>query len=139
MVVAEEFKDYLCSVGVNYCTAPYHPATSVAVERLVKRVMKMGKQEHEPCRKTLNQFLQRYCNMPHPFTRATPAELFLKRSVHTLWKPCYKDIVRQQQQEKQKSVHDGNRAKDQRFQMDQEIVARDYRQGKPRWSKDEKR
>ena len=44
-------------------------------------------------------------------------------------KPCYKDMVGQQQ-EKQKTAHDGKRAEqDQRFQVEQWVLTRDYRQG----------
>ncbi len=135
--IAEEFNEYMCSIGVkHFRTAPYHPATNGAVERLdktFKRVMKMGQHEHEPYLTTLHRFLYRYRNTPHPVTGVSPAELFL-RTEYDLFKPCYKDIVAQQQ-EKQKRGHDGNRAKDQSFRLEQRVVARDYRQGKPRWSK----
>lgn len=95
--------------------------------------MKIGRQEHEPHLTTLRQFLHRYRNTPHPVTGASPAELFLKRFIRTeldLLKPCYKDIVGQEQE----MAYDGKKAKHQRFQVEQQIVARDYRQGKPCWS-----
>ena len=82
--VSHEFADFLRANGVKYIrTAPYHPSSNGAVERLVqtfKQSMKSG--EHGGL--TLHQlqnFLMTYRSTPHATTGQSPASLFLERPI----------------------------------------------------------
>lgn len=138
--VASEFANFLSKNGVkHYRSAPYHPATNGAVERLVKsfkQAMKIGQREGENSQETLVKFLMKYRSTPHAVTATTPAELFLNRPMRTkfdLLKPDIQKIVRSNQA-KQKQYHD-QKGKSLSFVLGQEVLMRFYRSGQPRWSR----
>jgi transposase InsO family protein len=87
-------------------SAPYHPATNGAAERVVqtlKNALRAGK-DVQSVNQRLLQFLLSYRTMHSPFhyTGVSPAELFLKRSLWTrldVMLPSLGDTVIAKQQE----------------------------------------
>ena len=137
--VSSEFASFLSSRGIkHFRSAPYHPATNGAVERMVKtfkQAMKIGKREREPALETLERFLFMYRSTPHAVTGVTPAELFLKRPLRTrldLLKPDVGQTVNRSQA-RQKYYHDRRAGAGKIFEVGQSVLARDYRSGKPQW------
>ena len=107
-----EFMDFLQSNGVKHVrTAPYHPSSNGAVERLVqtfKQSMKAGEGDGRPLQHQLQSFLMSYRSTPHATTGVSPASLFLGRPIRTRF-----DLLRPNlgervcvSQGKQKSHHD---------------------------------
>ena len=107
-----EFMDFLQSNGVKHVrTAPYHPSSNGAVERLVqtfKQSMKAGEEDGRPLQHQLQSFLMSYCSTPHATTGVSSASLFLGRPIQTRF-----DLLRPNlgervcvSQGKQKSHHD---------------------------------
>ena len=82
-----EFREFLRSNGVKHIrTAPYHPASNGAVERLVqtfKQAMKAGEQDGFTLQHQLQNFLITYRSTPHATTGQSPASLFLGRPLCT--------------------------------------------------------
>ena len=66
--VAEEMRQFLATNGVKHLrSAPYHPATNGAAERLVQTVkcaLKAGHERGVPLEKTLATFLLQYRTTP---------------------------------------------------------------------------
>ena len=92
-------------------TAPYHPASNGAAERLVqtvKQAIRASHQEGVSIEKALAKFLLQYRSTPHPITDVTPSELLLGHSLRTqldLLKPDIGGRVRDHQSH-QKDRHD---------------------------------
>ena len=110
-----EFREFLRSNGVKHIrTAPYHPASNGAVERLVqtfKQAMKAGEQDGFTLQHQLQNFLITYRSTPHATTGQSPASLFLGRPLRTrfdLLRPVVGERVRGEQA-RQKHNHDGHR------------------------------
>ena len=82
---SDQFADFLRQNGVRHTrSAPYHPATNGAAERMVQ-VLKKGltlasrlSVDHQ-----LANLLLSYRSTPHSTTGVPPAELFLKRQLRT--------------------------------------------------------
>ena len=77
---SDQFADFLRQNGIRHTrSAPYHPATNGAAERMVqilKKGAKLASQlsvDHQ-----LANLLLSYWSTPHSTTRVPPAELFLK-------------------------------------------------------------
>ena len=118
----------------HYYSAPYHPATNGAVERMVKTFKQIIKREGKPFWETLENFLFKY---RLTVTGSTPAELFLNRPLRTkfdLLKPGCREIV-SQNQARQKYHHDRRAQRSCVFEVGQKVLARDYRSGQPNWSR----
>ena len=67
-------------------SAPYHPATNGAAERMVqtmKGAVKAGVDEGITVEKALAAFLLRYRSTPHSTTGVTPSSLFVGRKLQT--------------------------------------------------------
>ena len=110
-----EFREFLRSNGVKHIrTAPYHPASNGAVERLVqtfKQAMKVGEQDGFTLQHQLQNFLITYRSTPHATTGQSPASFFLGRPLRTrfdLLRPVVGERVRGEQA-RQKHNHDGHR------------------------------
>ena len=109
-----EFQEFLQANGVKHIrTAPYHPASNGAVERLVqtfKQAMKAGEQDGFTLQHQLQNFLITYRSTPHATTGQSPASLFLGRPLRTrfdLLRPMVGERVRGEQA-RQKHHHDAH-------------------------------
>ena len=78
-----EFKQFLHANGIKHITtAPYHPSSNGAAERLVqtvKQAIRAGHQRGEPLERTLAVFLLQYRVTPHATTGVSPGALFFGR------------------------------------------------------------
>lgn len=84
--VSAEFTKFCASNGIRHLkSAPYHPASNGAAERMVqtvKQALKQGQQQGIPMEQNLATFLLRYRVTPYPTTGTSPSDLFLGC---TLW------------------------------------------------------
>lgn len=84
---AAVFTEYMLANGIRHSrSAPYHPATNRAAERVVqtlKNALRAGKEDRSSLAEKLAQFLLAYMTTPHSTTGVPPAEMFLKRSLRT--------------------------------------------------------
>ena len=131
---SEEFAYFVKSNGIKHIrTAPYHPSSNGAVERLVqsfKRVIRATENEEKSLQRQLSTFLLNYRITPHTTTNVAPCELFLNRSVRTrldLLKPDIKCNVGWKQAQ-QKSDHDGSK-QERKLHIGQKVMVRNYRDG----------
>ena len=85
--ISQEFASFLSKNGVKHIrTAPYHPASNGAAERMVKSVkrgVKAGMRNGVPLERALQAFLLRYRSTPHTTTGLTPSTLMLGRDLRT--------------------------------------------------------
>ena len=131
---SEEFADFVKSNGIKHIrTAPYHPSSNGAVERLVqsfKRAICASENDKKSLQCRLSTFLLNYQITPRATTNVAPCELFLNRSVRTrldLLKPDIKCNVRWKQAQ-QKSDHDSSK-QERKLHIGQNIMVRNYRDG----------
>ena len=127
--VSAEFKSFMARNGVKHIrSAPYHPSTNGAAERLVqtmKGVLRSGHQQGMPFEQTLAPFLLGYRTTPHSTTGVAPSTLFLGRDLRTrldLLRPDIGKHVRVQQS-RQKALHDQH-ARDREFSVGQSVWTR---------------
>ena len=130
-----EFKQFLRCNGVKHITtAPYHPSSNGAAERLVqtvKQAIRAGHQKGVPLERTLVVFLLQYRSTPHATTGLSPSTLFFGRSLRTyldLLKPDIGGQVRDRQA-LQKDHYD-KRSTRREFAIDQGVWAKKL----PRWT-----
>ena len=135
--VAEEFASFAKANGIKHIkSAPYHPSTNGAVERLVqtfKKAMKASEHDGKTHSQRLASFLLSYRTTPHSTTNETPSELFLKRKLRTrldLLKPDVHKAV-SVEQAKQKNNYD-RRCRSREYFVGQNVQAHNFRAG-PRW------
>ena len=109
---SDEFAIFVKQNGIKHIlTAPYHPASNGAVERLVqsfKQAMKATVGNGLTLQQRLTAFLMSYRSTPHATTKETPSKLFLGREIRTrfdLLRPDRGPQVRAQQAS-QKKNHD---------------------------------
>ena len=85
--VAQEFAEFVRANGVRHIrTAPYHPSSNGAVERLVqtfKQSMKAGDHGGLSLQHQLQNLLMTHRSTPHATTGQSPASLFLGRPIRT--------------------------------------------------------
>ncbi len=134
---SHEFAVFLQCCGVQHIkSAPYHLATNGLTERMVQTIKHALKtsQGQGSLHQRLNDLLLSYRNTNHGTTKASPASLMLKRSLHSgfdLLRPSpIKEVVTCQQQ---KQVHRRvMKAKSRLFHPGQNVLARNYTSG-PKW------
>ena len=112
--------------------APYHPASNGLAGRAV-RIFKEGyeKIEDGSVQTKLSQFLLSYRTTPHGTTGVPPAELLMKRTLHTQLNqlvPSVANRVRNKQSQ-QKAAHDYH-AKERDILEGQAVYAKDFRNKK---------
>ena len=137
-LVSKEFETFLQMNGVKHIkSAPYHPASNGAAERLVqnlKQSLEKQKGSGKSMQHQVDNFLFVYRNTPHAVTGKTPAELFYKRQMRTrlsLVKPSFSADMQDRQEEKV-NKQAGKRLRS--FQVGQSVRVRDYRGGeKEKW------
>ena len=85
--VSEEFQYFLKQNGIRHIkSAVNHPASNGEAERFVrtfKQAMKKVKLESADIQVKLDRFLLSYRTTPHSVTHETPANLLMKRELHT--------------------------------------------------------
>ena len=135
--VAEEFASFVKANGIKHIkSAPYHPSTNGAVERLVqtfKKSMKASAHDGRTHSQRLASFLLSYRTTPHSTTNEMPSELFLKRKLRTrldLLKPDVNKSV-SVGQAKQKNNHD-RKCRSREYFVGQNVQAHNFWAG-PRW------
>ena len=135
---SQEFATFLRSNGVMHIrTAPYHPSSNGAVERLVqtfKQAMKAGERNGLALQHQLQSFLMTYRSTPLATTGLSPAFLFLGRPIRTrfdLLRPNVGERV-VAAQAKQKSQHDEKRSL-REFAVGARVMVRDGRD-KSHWA-----
>ena len=128
---SNKFAIFVRSNGIkHFKSAPYHPSTNGAVERLVqtlKNSLKKGKKEGHTSQYTLSNFLLFYRATPHSTTGKPPSELMLKRPLRTvldLLKPNTETKVRNQQ-DLQKSKHETH-SQFMQLEVGQQVMVRSY-------------
>lgn len=130
------FADFLQQNGIKHTrSAPYHPATNGAAERMVQVLKKTLKRssglsmDHQ-----LANLLLSYRSTPHTTTGVPPAELFLKRQLRTrltLLRPDQEATIRQKQRQ-QKEQHDHDSKQLRTFQPGDHVAVRQFR-GPEKW------
>ena len=128
-----EFQEFMKKNGIKHITvSPYHPASNGLAERAV-RIFKEGyeKMEEGSVQTKLSRFLLSYRTTPHSTTGVPPAELLMKRKLHTQLNrlvPSVANRVRNKQAQ-QKAVHDYH-AKEREMVEGQAVYAKDFRHKK---------
>ena len=109
--------------------APYHPASDGLAERAV-RIFKEGfeKMEGGSVKTKLSRFLLSYRTTPHSTTGVPPAELLMKRKLHTQLNQIVPSIANRvrNKQSQQKVAHDYH-AREREIQEGQAVYAKDFR------------
>ena len=136
--IAEEFAAFTKGNGIKHIkSAPYHPSTNGAVERLVqtfKKSMKASQYDGRSHSQRLASFLLSYRSTPHSTTHETPGDLFLKRKLRTrldLLRPDVNNTV-QNKQAMQIKNHDRH-CRGRQYFVGQKVSVRNFRAGPP-WS-----
>ena len=133
---SEEFSDFTKKNGIKHIfSAPYHPSTNGAAERLVqsfKNSLKASKYDSGTLQLKLDQFLVTYRISPHATTGETPAKLMFGRATLTrfdLLKPDVSEKVKQ----KQADVQTKRGGKLREFEKGDSVQCRDYRPRQDKW------
>ena len=131
-----EFGKFLAENGVKHIrSAPYHPATNGAVERLVQTVKRALRTSHDagiPFEQSLASFLLRYRTTAHATTGVAPRTLMFGRDLRTrlhLLTPDLGGHVRAGQA-KQKVYHDRHSCR-RELRVGQSVWAKNFREGSP--------
>ena len=130
---SSEFQEFMKKNGIKHiAVSPYHPASNGLAERAV-RIFKEGyeKMEEGSVQTKLSRFLLSYRTTPHSTTGVPPAELLMKRKLHTQLNrllPSVANRVRNKQSQ-QKAAHDYH-AKEREMVAGQAVYAKDFRHKK---------
>ena len=136
---AEEFRQFMKNNGIEHIrTAPYHPASNGAAERLVqtlKQSLRSSYQTGMTLDQALATFLLKYRTTKHMTTGVAPCMLFCKRKLRTRLDLLVPDLRARvhKEQEKQKDYHDRH-SQYRELSPGQLVWARNLRDG-PHWVK----
>ena len=112
--VSDAFRDFMKKYDIKHIrTAPYHPASNGAVERLVqtfKQAMRAMGNAPGGMQQMIDEFLFTYRTTPHSSTGETPCQLFLGCPLRTRYDLLYPDPGRKVRlhQASQKAHHDSH-------------------------------
>ena len=124
---SSEFQEFMKKNGIKHIkVAPYYPASNGFAEGAV-RIFKKGYEKMEDG-SVQTRFLLSYRTTPHSTTGVPPAELLMKRRLHTNLNqlvPSIADRVRNKQSQ-QKAAHDYH-AKEREILEGQAVYAKDFR------------
>ena len=135
--VSREFADFVQGNGIKHIrTAPYHPSSNGAVERLVqtfKQAMKAGECRGLSLQHQLQSFLMSYRSTPHATTGQSPASLFLGRPIRTRFDLLRPELGRKVrgEQARQKQRYDAH-TRFREFAVGDKVMIRDGRD-KSQW------
>ena len=126
---SDEFGAFVRANGIRHVlTPPYHPSSNGLVERAVQTLKESLKKFRSGSLDTkLSRFLFSYRSMPHSSTGVSPAELMFGRRLHSPLdnlRPSHERKV-QQEQERQKSVHDRH-ARPREFSLEDLVYDKNY-------------
>lgn len=130
---SSEFEQFMRRNGIKHMkVSSYHPASNGQAERAV-RIFKEGfeKMEHGSVETKLSRFLLSYRTTPHTTTGVPPAQLLMKRKLHTHLDLMFLNVgdrVRNRQSQ-QKVAHDYH-AQEREIQEGQVVYAKDFRSKK---------
>ena len=128
--ISGEFESFMKNNGIKHIrTAPYHPASNGAVERLVqtfKQGLKAMGNNGLTSQHNLDNFLITYRSTPHRTTGETPSKLFLGRQFRTRFSLMVPDIGNhvRDRQATQKQHHDA-RSRSREFQLGSKVTVKD--------------
>ena len=127
---SSEFEEFMKKNGIKHVkVAPYHPASNGLAERAV-RIFKEGfeKMEGGSVKTKLSRFFLSYRTTPHSTTGVLPAELLMKRKLHTQLNQIVPSIANRvrNKQSQQKVAHDYH-ARERDIQEGQAVYAKDFR------------
>jgi len=128
--VSQEFQNFIKANGIIHrLTAPYHPATNGAAERLVqtlKQWLRKTNLEKENVKCKVQKFLFHYRITPIPELKQSPAEIMFGRKLRNRL-----DLLSPKELEiKRKSVGSNETGK---FQIGDKIAAREYLNKESKW------
>ena len=134
---SDQFADFLRQNGIRHTkSAPYHPATNGAAERMVQVLKKSLKRTSGlSVDNQLVNLLLSYRSTPHTTTGVPPAELFLRRQLRTrltLLRPDQGATIRRKQTQ-QKEQHDHDSKQLRTFQPGDHVAVRQFR-GPEKWA-----
>jgi len=126
---SSEFQEFMKKNGIKHIkVAPYHPASNGLAERAV-RILKEGyeKMEDGSVQTKLSRFLLSYRTTSHSMTGVPPAEVFMKRRLHTQLNQLVPSIANhvRNKQSQQKAAHDYH-AKEREILEGQAVYAKDF-------------
>ena len=132
--VSAEMKKFWQNNGSRHITSsPYHPATNGLAERAVQTFTAAFKRMDSGSIQTrISRFLFNYRITSQGTTGISPAELLMKRKLHSRLDQLIPDISTQvaKTQEKQKTYHD-SKARGRQFTLDDRVMVRNYSLGDP--------
>ncbi|KRZ10689.1 Uncharacterized protein T11_7653 [Trichinella zimbabwensis] len=134
---ATEFTIFCAENGIRHVTsAPYHAQSNGQVERFIdtfKRALKKSTNDRRPQKDRLREFLMTYRITPHPSTKLTPSEMFLKRRIRTVFDLMFPRGIENLEEQKRKMENtSGNRA-DRQFKIGETVMVRDYTRDRKLW------
>lgn len=140
--MSNTFQSFCTKNGIKHIpTAPYHPASNGAAENAVK-TFKMGLTKAMDDRNNMgeslttleNRFLMKYRSTVHSTTGETPFKRMFNREMRTRL-----DIIRPYQTDHvkvvQRHIKDNTKKKLKLFEINERVLAKDFRQQKTIWTK----
>lgn len=132
--ISTPFADFMRLNGIRHTrSAPYHPATNGAAERLVQNLERSLKNAdpHLSKEHQLSNFLMTYRCTPHTATGASPAQLFIKRQLCTRLALVKPDPESTMQKKKQQQDQETKPLRS--FQSGDHVAVRQFR-GPEKWA-----
>ncbi|KRY26536.1 Uncharacterized protein T01_4021, partial [Trichinella spiralis] len=134
---ASEFTIFCAENGIRHVTsAPYHAQSNGQVERFIdtfKRALKKSTNDRRPQKDRLREFLMTYRITPHPSTKLTPSEMFLKRRIRTVFDLMFPRGIENLEEQKRKMENTSRNRADRQFKIGEKVMVRDYTRDRKLW------